>query len=153
MVGDHEDPDLLQLEDLVEELGLSALGYRAAFKRESSGRVTVRFEHPLLLDNQWSVTKDPSRPDWQSWVRDRILSWPDLALVREAVIRAESVPIVAALRNGAIIGCLGQSAEASEGAVRAIALAGRALAAASVLTDEEVDWLDRALDADQEWLR
>ena len=153
MVGDHGDPDLLELADLVEELGLRTLGYRAAFKRESSGRVTVRFEHPLLLDNQWSVTKDPSRPDWQNWVRERILSWPDLALVGEAVIRAESVPIVAALRNGAIIGRLGQSADVSEGAVRAIALAGRALVAASVLTDEEADWLDRALEADQEWLR
>lgn len=153
MDGHDGDSDLLELAKLVEELGLSTLGYRAAFKRESSGRVTVRLQHALLLDNQWSVTTDPSGPNWGDWVRERIASWPDLSLVREAVIRPEAVPIVAALRNGAIIGRLGLSDDAAQGAIRAITLAGRALAAASVLTDDEAEWLDRALEADQEWLR
>ena len=115
MDGDDGDSDLLELAKLVEELELSTLGYRAAFKRESSGRVTVRPQHPLLLDNQWSATTDPSGPNWRDRARERIASWPDLSLVREAVIRAEAVPIVAALRNGAIIGRLGLSEDAAEG--------------------------------------
>lgn len=115
--------------------------------------MTIKVGHPLLLDNVWHLTNDPKKPGWRDWFRSRLLAWPDGDLVREAVVRPSSVPIVAALRNGGIQARLGESEEVCQGAVHAVSSAALALTAASLLTPDEADWLLRAVEVDQDWFR
>ena len=148
-----ESPAAAPLAELLEELALRELGYRLTYREAPGGWVTVAFGHALLLQDEWMLTTNIDKPGWDDWIREQIVSSSDVALVRQAgVLRPESVPIVAALRHGAHMGRLRhhQSADAADAALLAVSSATRSLLAASVLTQEEADWLLRALEADQD---
>ena len=144
---------LAELRSLVEELELEANGYNVELLEGPMGHLTVQLGHPLLLSNEWSVTADPGRPEWQVWVREQLLGWPDLSLTRGMPVRPEALPILAALRNGATQGRLTNPDSEVDPALWAIYSAALALVGGGVLTRQEADWLERALESDQEWLR
>jgi hypothetical protein len=148
-----ESNEIREIADVVEEFGLAELGYQTSYSQVSGGWLTVAFGHPLLIEKRWSLTDNVTHPGWEDRIREHLRSAPDIALTRQAaVIRTQSVPIVAALRHGAVMSRLrfGNSAEAIDASLWATSSATLALASGSVLTLEETDWLMSALETDQD---
>jgi hypothetical protein len=148
-----ESSEIRELGDVVEEFGPAELGYQISYSQASDGWVTVAFGHPLLLEKQWCLTENVTQPGWENRIREQLRSARDIPLTREAaVIRRQSIPIVAALRHGATMSRLrfGNSDDAVDAALWATSSAMLALVSAAVLTKEETDWLMSALEADQD---
>jgi hypothetical protein len=147
----ESDQILAQARAVVERLGLEVLGYDVQCSHDQK-HLRVRLSNRLLPIYNFDISVGLADADWPDRLGRELVSDEDLALYRAAgSIRPDAVPIIAALRGGAIQGRVAkyQNEAKTEGALWAISSAMLYLVHVGLLTEAERDWIMQALVVDQ----